>query len=64
MQGRLSKKRIPAEVTSSCAHCGASIRIETDGYEMASATRGSAPLVFAPLVDLHRLRAKSIIDDF
>jgi hypothetical protein len=64
VQGRLRKARVAAEVVTACAHCGESLRIETDGSERASATRGSAPLVFAPLVDFQRWKAKSIIDDF
>jgi len=64
VQGRLSNERITADVTSACAHCGASIRVETDGLDRAVVTQGSPPVVFAPLVDLQRLRAKSIIDDF
>ncbi len=51
--------------TSECAHCGRTLRIAIDSdlnYRVDAELAGA--LVFVPMVDFARLRAKSIIDDF
>ena len=48
-----------------CAHCGQAIRFRMRhdlSYEIEEAE--CAPLFFVPLVDLPRIEAPSIIDDF
>jgi len=54
-----------AVIETECGHCGAPIRLETDGARHARVLEGGpAPLVFAPLADPRRLDAPSIIDGF
>ncbi|MCA9719320.1 MAG: hypothetical protein H6713_02255 [Myxococcales bacterium] len=78
MQGRLqdetgedesrgAERRAPlgCELETECAHTGRRIRLRLDrelGCEVLD--EGAAPLVFVPLVNFERLRARSIIDDF
>ena len=50
---------------SECAHCGRALRIEIGSdltYRVDVEAAGA--LIFVPLVDFAKLRAKSIIDDF
>ncbi len=65
VQGQLRHESLTVTVASACAHCGRPLRIEIDSdlnYRVDPEAAGA--LVFMPMVDFAKLRAKSIIDDF
>ncbi len=65
VQGQLRHQSLTVTFASECAHCGRPLRIEIDSdlrYRVDAEAAGA--LVFVPLVDFAKLRAKSIIDDF
>jgi hypothetical protein len=65
VQGRLRNEPLTFDVCTECAHCGQIIRFRMRhdlSYEIEQTD--CAPLFFVPLVDLPRLEAPSIIDDF
>ena len=65
VQGQLRQVSLGVRVDSECAHCGRPLGVEIDSELRYQATAGAAAaLVFVPLVDFARLRARSIIDDF
>jgi len=52
-------------IDTECGHCHRAIRIEMDGkLNYRVVTEGAEPLVYVPLVDLHKLEDPSIIDRF
>jgi hypothetical protein len=65
VEGHLRRDSITVAFQSECAHCGRPLRIEI-GEDLAYRVdaEASGALVFVPLVDFAKLRAKSIIDDF
>ncbi len=65
VQGQYRHELVTIAFTSECGHCGRPMRIEIGSdlrYTIQS--EASRALVFVPLIDFGRLRAKSIIDDF
>ncbi len=65
VQGQLRRESLTVTFTSECAHCGRTLRIAIDSdlnYRVDAELAGA--LVFVPMVDFAKLRAKSIIDDF
>jgi hypothetical protein len=65
VQGQLSRGSLTVSFESECAHCRRPLRIAIASdltYRVEAAAAGA--LVFVPLVDFAKLRAKSIIDDF
>ncbi len=65
VQGQYRHERVTIAFTSECGHCGRPMHIEIDSdlhYTVEPEAAGA--LVFVPLIDFARLRAKSIIDDF
>ena len=65
VQGQLRQASVAIRIDSECVHCGRPLGIEIDSdlrYRAAPGAEGA--LVFVPLVDFARLRARSIIDDF
>ena len=65
VQGQLRGERLSFVVETECGHCHQPIRIEIDSaLEYRVVTEGADPLVYAPLVDLHKLDEPSIIDSF
>jgi hypothetical protein len=66
VQGHLRRERLTVAVESACAHCGRALRLVIDGELRHRVTppEAAGALVFVPLVDFARLRARSIIDDF
>ena len=65
MQGQLRHASLTITFTSECAHCARPLRIAIGSdlaYQVDPAAAGI--LVYVPMVDFARLRAKSIIDDF
>ena len=65
VQGQLRREALTVTFESECAHCRRPMRITIGSdltYRVDAAAAGA--LVFVPLVDFAKLRAKSIIDDF
>jgi hypothetical protein len=65
VQGRLRNEPLTFDVRTECAHCGRAIRFcmrHDLSYDISEPE--CAPMFFVPLVDLPRLKAPSIIDDF
>ena len=65
VQGQLRHDSVTIAFASECGHCGRPLHIEIGsdlGYRVDPEAAGA--LVFVPLVDFAKLRAKSIIDDF
>lgn len=65
VQGRLREEALSVAVRSECACCGRPIDLEIDsdlGSRVLS--DGASPLLTVPLVDIPRLEAPNIIDDF
>ncbi len=65
VQGQLRHESLAVSVTSECAHCGRALQMEI-GSDLHCQVdpEAAGALVFVPLVDFGKLRAKSIIDDF
>ena len=65
VQGQLRREPLTVTFASECAHCGRALRIAIGSdlnYRVEPELAGA--LVFVPMVDFAKLRAKSIIDDF
>jgi len=65
VQGQLRRESLTVTFESECAHCSRSLGITINSdltYRVEPEAAGV--LVFVPLVDFAKLRAKSIIDDF
>jgi len=65
VQGQLRQAHLSIRIDSECAHCGCALALEIDSdlhYRPAPGAEGA--LIFVPLVDFAKLRARSIIDDF
>ena len=65
MQGQLRRESFAITFESECAHCSRPLRM-TINSDLTYRVQAEAAdvLVFVPLVDFAKLRAKSIIDDF
>lgn len=65
VQGQLRRESLTVTFATECAHCGRTLRLEigSDLHYRAEPEASNA-LVFVPMVDFTKLRAKSIIDDF
>jgi hypothetical protein len=65
VQGRLRFDPLSFTIETRCAHCAASIQIETDSkLDYRVLQQDADPLVFVPLVDFSKLDDPSIIDAF
>ena len=65
MQGQLREERLSCLIESECGHCHRPLHIEIDGdlsYRVLE--EDAQPLVYAPLIDVHKLEDPSIIDAF
>ncbi len=65
VQGHLRGEPLSFIIGTECGHCHQAIRIEMDSdlrYRVVS--EGAEPLVYTPMVDLHKLEEPSIIDRF
>jgi len=65
VQGQLRGERLSFVIETECGHCHQPIHIEIDSeltYRVVET--GAEPLVYAPLVDVHKLDEPSIIDSF
>ncbi len=51
---------------SECGHCARPLRLEIDSelHHRTTPPEAAGALVFVPLVNFEKLRARSIIDDF
>ena len=64
VQGHLRNEPVAVTVTTECAHCSRSMRIEVDCQLRHEVAAGADPLIFIPLVDFEKLKDPSIIDAF
>ncbi len=65
MQGQLRREPLTFCIATECAHCGRPIHTEMDAALRYSVSeQGATPLIFAPTVDIGRLKEPSIIDAF
>jgi hypothetical protein len=65
VQGQLRHAHLSIRIDSECAHCKRPLGFDIDSDLHYRTTPGAeAALVFIPLVDFAKLRARSIIDDF
>ena len=65
VQGHLRGEPFSFVIDTECGHCHRAIRIEMDGkLNYRVVTEGAEPLVYVPLVDLHKLEDPSIIERF
>jgi hypothetical protein len=66
VQGHLRRESLAITFESECAHCARPLRLEIDSELRHRITPPEAAdaLVFVPLVNFEKLRARSIIDDF
>jgi hypothetical protein len=65
VQGRLRNEKLSFSIQTECGHCGKPLHLEIDSemnYRVLE--EGAEPLVYAPLLDVDRLEAPSIIDGF
>ncbi len=65
MQGQLRGELLTFQIETECGHCGRPLHIGIDSelrYKVAESD--AAPLIFTPMIDLHRLEDPSIIDAF
>jgi len=65
VQGQLRHESLTVTIASQCAHCARPLRIAI-GSDLSVQVEPEAAgaLVFVPMVNFAKLRAKSIIDDF
>jgi hypothetical protein len=65
VQGQLRRESLTVTFATECAHCERPLHLEigTD-LHFRVAPEAAGALVFVPMVDFTKLRAKSIIDDF
>jgi hypothetical protein len=66
VQGHLRHESLAVTIESACAHCARPLRLEIDSAlrHRIAPREASGALVFVPLVNFEKLRARSIIDDF
>lgn len=65
VQGQLRHESLTITFLSACAHCERPLQLEIGSdlnYRVDPEARGA--LVFVPMVDFAKVRARSIIDDF
>ncbi len=65
VQGHLRQQALAVTFRTECAHCARPMQIEVDSalkYEIGEA--GADPLVYVPIVNFAKLKARNIIDDF
>ena len=65
VQGHLRREPVTTRCKTECAHCGEPLALQIDAdLNVHVSPDRATPLVFLPIVDFAKLRAKSIIDDF
>jgi hypothetical protein len=64
VQGHLRNEPVSIDISTECAHCSRTMRIEVDSELRYRVVEGADPLIFAPLVDFEKLEDPSIIDAF
>jgi hypothetical protein len=65
VQGQLRNEYLQFTVESECGHCGQTLKLEIDSdlnYRIQE--HDIQPLIYAPLIDVAKLDAPSIIDGF
>ena len=65
VQGHLRNEALSFVIETECGHCHEAMRIEIDSELQYRVVAGGAEaMVYVPMVDVHKLEAPSIIDDF
>jgi len=65
VQGRLRRESLSFNIRTECACCGREIRFSMNSdLTFTLADNTSDPVFFVPMVDLTKLKAPSIIEDF
>jgi len=65
VQGRLRGEPLSFSIETECAHCREPIQIEIDSELNSQVVETqSEPLVYVPMVDVHKLEEPSIVDSF
>jgi hypothetical protein len=65
VQGRLRGESLTFSISTACGHCGRPLHIEIDSALHYRVLEGDAePLVYAPRLDIQKLKEPSIIDRF
>jgi hypothetical protein len=65
VQGRLRGEKLSCLIRTECGHCHQPLHLEINSdLEYRVVDEGAKPLVYAPMVDLHKLDEPSIIDRF
>lgn len=65
VQGQLRGEPLSFSIETECGHCQEPIRIEIDSeMKYRVSVTAAEPLVYVPMVDLHKLEDPSIIDGF
>ena len=65
MQGQLRQEKLSFVIESECGHCHRPLHFEIDSDLSYRVVQEDAePLVYAPLIDVHKLQDPSIIDAF
>ena len=65
VQGRLRGEPLSFVIDTECGHCHQPLQIEIDSeLSYRVVTEGTEPLVYVPMVDLHKLEEPSIIERF
>jgi hypothetical protein len=65
VQGHLRQEALSFSIASECGHCHRPLHIEIDAdlsYHVVEAE--AEPVIYTPLIDLHSLEDRSIIDAF
>ena len=65
MQGQLREENLSFAIESECGHCHRPLHLEIDSdlsYRVVE--EDAEPLVYAPMIDVHKLDEPSIIDSF
>ena len=64
MQGHLRRETLTVAVETQCACCGRAIELEIDDKMRCRVPSEARILLTVPLIDIGRLKAPNIIDDF
>jgi hypothetical protein len=65
VQGRLRNEKLSFRVETECGHCGEPLHLEIDSdLNYGVLEDGAEPLVYAPMLDMTKLKDPSIIDGF
>jgi hypothetical protein len=65
VQGQLRAEPVAVTIETQCAHCGNPLHVELDSdLNFRVLETGAQPLIAVPMVDLGKIKAATIINDF